>query len=195
MNYDHCLFWSDRLEWTTMKGEIPKKTISTMLGQAYPGIQGTVNTEVATTEGGGNTQLGGGGNLSNQQSLQCCSCNGTGHVVKNCPQCFCQSCGNRGHDRWDTICPKYQWPGTILECNESNQADSKNGAKANKSLPLPFPSPVIRPVEVFTMSAPEDCVTISINAKDRNLRSLLDWQENQSLIEVQHFRQPSSPTI
>ena len=41
-----------------MKGEIPKKTISTMLGQASPDIQGTVNTEVATTEGGENTHLG-----------------------------------------------------------------------------------------------------------------------------------------
>ena len=49
-----------------------------------------------------------GGSNVHQQSLQCRSCNSTGHVVKNCPQRFCQSCGNRGHNRWDTICPKYQ---------------------------------------------------------------------------------------
>ena len=48
------------------------------------------------------------GSKVHQQSLLCRSCNSTGHLVKNCPQRFCQSCGNRGHDRWDTACPKYQ---------------------------------------------------------------------------------------
>ena len=51
---------------------------------------------------------GRGGNSSQQQPPKCRACNNTGHVVRNCPERFCQSCGNKGHDRWDRECPKYQ---------------------------------------------------------------------------------------
>ena len=32
----------------------------------------------------------------------------TDHMFRQCPDRFCQSCGNKGHDGWDRECPKYQ---------------------------------------------------------------------------------------
>jgi hypothetical protein len=45
---------------------------------------------------------------TNNMKLKCRSCQSTEHLVKNCPTRFCQACGNRGHDFWNTTCPKYQ---------------------------------------------------------------------------------------
>ena len=41
-------------------------------------------------------------------SMQCRSCNDLGHGFRNCPQRFCQACGKRGHDAWNTDCPQYK---------------------------------------------------------------------------------------
>ena len=39
-----------------------------------------------------------------QTHMKCRSCQSTGHGYRNCPNRFCQACGNRGHDAWDTKC-------------------------------------------------------------------------------------------
>ena len=40
--------------------------------------------------------------------LKCRSCQSTDHLVASCPTRFCQACGQRGHDSWNSVCPKYQ---------------------------------------------------------------------------------------
>jgi len=42
------------------------------------------------------------------QRRKCRSCQSTDHLVKNCPTRFCQACGQRGHDSWETSCPNFQ---------------------------------------------------------------------------------------
>ena len=53
----------------------------------------------------GNSNRRGGGR---QQSLKCRVCDSTDHLFRKCPNRFCQSCGNKGHDGWQRECPKYQ---------------------------------------------------------------------------------------
>lgn len=55
---------------------------------------------------GGSDQQNRGGNGNQQRS--CRNCRRTDHFVRDCPQRFCQACGNRGHDRWTEQCPNYQ---------------------------------------------------------------------------------------
>ena len=43
-----------------------------------------------------------------QQQKRCRACKATGHLVRECPQRFCQSCGQRGHDGWSDQCPNYE---------------------------------------------------------------------------------------
>ena len=45
---------------------------------------------------------------NNTLCRKCCSCQSTDHLVKNCPTRFCQACGQRGHDSWETSCPNFQ---------------------------------------------------------------------------------------
>ena len=44
---------------------------------------------------------------SSSTSKKCRNCDETGHIVRQCPKRFCQSCGKSGHDSWDKACPKY----------------------------------------------------------------------------------------
>ena len=39
---------------------------------------------------------------------KCRSCGKPGHVVKNCPEAFCEACGTRGCKAWSRDCPNYQ---------------------------------------------------------------------------------------
>ena len=45
---------------------------------------------------------------NNNTPMKCRSCQGTGHLFRNCPVRFCQACGNRGHDAWNNTCPNYK---------------------------------------------------------------------------------------
>ena len=51
---------------------------------------------------------GRGGRGGKQQPYKCRACNKTGHLFRKCPERYCQSCGNQGHDGWSQECPKYQ---------------------------------------------------------------------------------------
>ena len=43
-----------------------------------------------------------------QQQRRCRACKAMGHIVRECPQRFCQACGQRGHDGWSDQCPNYE---------------------------------------------------------------------------------------
>ncbi len=45
---------------------------------------------------------------SSQRKRQCRTCESPEHFFRECPLRFCQACGNKGHDAWDSNCPKYQ---------------------------------------------------------------------------------------
>ena len=49
-----------------------------------------------------------GGYRAPNNQLKCRSCQSTDHLVASCPTRFCQACGQRGHDSWNSVCPKYQ---------------------------------------------------------------------------------------
>ena len=49
-----------------------------------------------------------GGYRPPNNQLKCRSCQSTDHLVASCPTRFCQACGQRGHDSWNSECPKYQ---------------------------------------------------------------------------------------
>ena len=38
----------------------------------------------------------------------CRSCDSPDHFYQQCPLRFCQACGNKGHDAWNSTCPKYK---------------------------------------------------------------------------------------
>ena len=42
------------------------------------------------------------------KQLKCRICNSRDHLFRQCPNRYCQSCGNKGHDAWDKTCPKYK---------------------------------------------------------------------------------------
>ena len=44
----------------------------------------------------------------NNKVLKCRSCQSSEHLFRACPTRFCQACGNRGHDAWDSSCPNFQ---------------------------------------------------------------------------------------
>ena len=43
-----------------------------------------------------------------QKGRKCRTCKSPEHFFRECPLRFCQACGNKGHDAWDSSCPKYQ---------------------------------------------------------------------------------------
>ena len=43
-----------------------------------------------------------------QSGRKCRSCQSPDHFVRECPNRYCQACGNQGHDAWNALCPKYQ---------------------------------------------------------------------------------------
>ena len=52
---------------------------------------------------------GANGNINKQtRSYKCRTCQSPDHLFRLCPQRFCQACGGRGHDAWDTTCPNYE---------------------------------------------------------------------------------------
>ena len=50
----------------------------------------------------------GSSNAQSQAAKKCRCCKRTGHLIKDCPERFCQACGGRGHDQYNTICPNHQ---------------------------------------------------------------------------------------
>ena len=40
--------------------------------------------------------------------LECRNCSSTDHLYRQCPSRYCQACGNKDHDGWDKVCPKYK---------------------------------------------------------------------------------------
>ena len=49
-----------------------------------------------------------GARSDGNNTLKCRSCQSTSHLVRACPQRYCQACGSQGHDSWDVNCPKFQ---------------------------------------------------------------------------------------
>ena len=47
-------------------------------------------------------------NRTTQKGRKCRTCESPEHFFRECPLRFCQACGNKGHDAWDSSCPKYQ---------------------------------------------------------------------------------------
>lgn len=47
-------------------------------------------------------------NRSSQSGRKCRTCESPEHFFRECPLRFCQACGNKGHDAWDSSCSKYQ---------------------------------------------------------------------------------------
>ena len=41
-------------------------------------------------------------------NLRCRTCQSNEHLYRACPMRFCQACGKRGHDAWDSSCENYQ---------------------------------------------------------------------------------------
>ena len=39
---------------------------------------------------------------------KCRACQSTQHLIKDCPQRFCQACGGRGHDQYNSACPNFE---------------------------------------------------------------------------------------
>ena len=50
---------------------------------------------------------GGRNNNNGNQIRKCRACQKTDHVIKNCPNKFCEACGQRGHSQFDRNCPNY----------------------------------------------------------------------------------------
>ena len=44
----------------------------------------------------------------NDHPKRCRSCQGTDHLIRNCPTRYCQACGNRGHDQTSDVCPNHE---------------------------------------------------------------------------------------
>ncbi len=47
------------------------------------------------------------GGRNNNQSRRCRSCQSTDHLIRNCPNKFCEACGQRGHSQYDQTCLNY----------------------------------------------------------------------------------------
>ena len=65
----------------------------------------------------GNFQRGGRGRgrgrgqsgaSQNRSQKKCRSCGSEEHLIRFCPQRFCQACGGRGHDQYNASCPNFQ---------------------------------------------------------------------------------------
>ena len=65
----------------------------------------------------GNFQRGGRGRgrgrgqsgaSQNHSQKKCRSCGSDEHLIRFCPQRFCQACGGRGHDQYNASCPNFQ---------------------------------------------------------------------------------------
>lgn len=50
---------------------------------------------------------GRGRGQSQRGSKNCRGCGRGGHLVRNCPERYCQACGNKGHDQNNELCPNY----------------------------------------------------------------------------------------
>ena len=50
---------------------------------------------------------GRGGGQSQRGNKKCRGCGRGGHLVRTCPERFCQACGNKGHDQNNELCPNY----------------------------------------------------------------------------------------
>ena len=47
------------------------------------------------------------GSRDNTRSRVCRTCQSSAHLFRECPVRFCQACGRKGHDAWNTACPNY----------------------------------------------------------------------------------------
>ena len=43
-----------------------------------------------------------------QSKNKCRACQSPEHFVRNCLTHFCQACGARGYDAWNSACPNYE---------------------------------------------------------------------------------------
>ena len=76
---------------------------------------GPTGVNYATSNQRGRGSGGRGGNSSGRQNSRgrggnikaCRACQKTDHLIKNCPNKFCQACGQRGHNQYDQTCPNY----------------------------------------------------------------------------------------
>lgn len=57
--------------------------------------------------GRGNNRGGGRGGRGSTQK-KCRNCQSSDHLIRHCPQRFCQACGQRGHDQYSADCPNWE---------------------------------------------------------------------------------------
>ena len=57
---------------------------------------------------GNRGRRGRGRGRGNSNSRKCRGCESTNHIVRDCPQRFCQACGKQGHDQSNPSCEKYR---------------------------------------------------------------------------------------
>ena len=60
-----------------------------------------------SNRGNNRNRRSGVGNYNASQPRKCRSCFSTEHLLRNCPTRFCQACGQRGHDQFDSKCPNF----------------------------------------------------------------------------------------
>ena len=51
---------------------------------------------------------GGAGAPQGRAQKKCRNCGSDEHLIRNCPRRFCQACGGRGHDQYNSSCPNFQ---------------------------------------------------------------------------------------
>ena len=57
---------------------------------------------------GGYRGAGRGRSSNPSNTKKCRNCDKTGHLVRECPNRYCQACGKQGHDQFSNTCEKYQ---------------------------------------------------------------------------------------
>ena len=98
-----------------MVDKIAEKVIQKLGGVTVSSAEdGQLNSESAVQpqrrgqRGNRNRGRARGRGTQSNQTRACRSCQSTDHIVKDCPTRFCQACGGRGHDQFNSTCPNYQ---------------------------------------------------------------------------------------
>ena len=97
-----------------MINAIADVVVSKLKESSLHGSEGATgrDTEMANNVGrgfGGRRSRARGGPMNSNRidTRKCRGCQKTGHVIRNCPDRFCEACGQRGHRHFDKVCPNY----------------------------------------------------------------------------------------
>jgi hypothetical protein len=66
------------------------------------------NRSSGRQRGRGRGQNRGGTSQTQTSQRRCRSCKSTQHLIKDCPERYCQACGGRGHDQYNSSCPNFE---------------------------------------------------------------------------------------